>query len=86
MLLLFGTPVLSWCCRSEEILSELVREASESVQSVDVARDVLLQACVTRGVDPGKVERAMTFLEKVRAHGHVLESGVKGLVDRSSVR
>lgn len=83
MLPLFGTLVLPRWCRSEEILSALVREASESVQSVDVARDVLLQACVTRGVDPAKVESAMTFLEKVRAHGRLMSS-VKGPVNLES--
>lgn len=47
----------------------MVRSASEAVTSVEAATDILLQACTTRGVDPGRVLRAMDFLEKQSRKG-----------------
>ena len=44
----------------------MIRQVTESIQTESEARDVIVEASMSRGVDPERVLKAITFLEKVR--------------------
>lgn len=47
-----------------ETLERMITEVAESIQSPQEAVDVLIEAAKKRDVDPQRVMRAITFLEK----------------------